>query len=544
MGDSTSPYRFVDGAVAPVNAKRKSEHEWERFKTTILEEYKTHTLEEVMQYMANNYGFIATKRQFIHRIMEKWKVKKYKKKDGGHGEEEHDDDNGDGDDKGIHANPQMSKRTSKSEWKAPGKRSQKEHSIPQSSFAIQQEPSYVVYDDENIDPLLYVDMSSQDVKYWYSLLADMLYALGDSQSAFQIRARLYQYYPDVSLAVACGRSAQAKLQIGDVRDIIEKAINNPEVRDGSWIKFLFGAQLARTWDQVGDKENAFEQFEALVNKNLNLETSQHRPMVTRGPELDVVAYSHLRHLILQFNKDDYNFVEGEKRLEVDKFLKNFLEHQPRASRRNISCLPSCLEWCIDVLKANSALTGPVQNIPQDPVYKIVCLLWRTWTQGLQQSQRSPQWSGQAMEQLGISASELLTLVVCMMATPIPAAKAKGQQSDSTIADAIRRGNELKIFKDDALLDRFLFQVRWSADQHMASREEKVYLVRSTEFQPVRDFIATCVPEYIELPVAHSGYIYPLLVASPVQEEPARQTPSPPVPNPFPTLVNFQHGESY
>ncbi|KAM7187052.1 hypothetical protein V8F33_011471 [Rhypophila sp. PSN 637] len=534
MGDSTAgDLTWVTNPQ--IHAKRIPDDVWERFKPIITKEYETHTLDEVKRYMADHHNFVATKRQFIHRVMEKWKITKYnRKKDG-------TDDDGDT----IHT-AQPSKKPGKSESK--GKRHQKGHSIPQSSFAIQQEQSYVLYDDQQyIDPLLY-DMSSQDVKYWYSLLADMLYALGDSQSAFQIRACLYQYYPDVSFAVACGRSAQATFQIEDVRGIIEKAINNPEVRDGSWIKFLFGAQLARTWEQVGENQNAFEQTADLVEKYLDLGTSQPRPMVTRGPELDIVAYIYLRYLIPQFNKDPLNFEDGDPKLDDHKFLQNFLEQQPWASRRNISCLSSCLNWCIDVLEANLALGEGVQNTAWDPVYKIVCLLWQTWTQGIQQSQSSPQWSGQAMKQLGISASELLTLVVCMiMATPNPAGRARGKKSDSsdaTIADAVRRANELRKSDDDTLLKHFLFEVRRSADQRMAARDETVNLVRSTEFQPVRDFIATCVPEYIKLPVAHSGYIYPLTVADRVKEESARQTPSPPVPSLFPTLVDFQHGSSY
>ncbi|KAK4218528.1 hypothetical protein QBC37DRAFT_368768 [Rhypophila decipiens] len=521
---SPSELKWMNGVQ--VNAKRIPDDVWEGFKAIILKQYETHTLDEVKRYMAEHHNFVATKRQFIHRVMEKWKITKYNRKT--------DDDH-----KTIDTHVRPSKKPGKSESK--GKQPQKGHSIAQSSFAIQQEQSYVLYDDEQyIDPLL-CDMSSQDVKYWYSLLADLLYALGDSQSAFQIRARLYQYYPDVLLAVACGRSAQAKFQIEAVRDIIEKAINKPDVRDDSWIKFLFGAQLARTWDQVGDKDNAFEQTAALVDKYLDLNTSQPRQMATRGPELDIAAYIYLRHLILQYNKDDLNFEEGDPELKVDKFLENFLEHQPyRVFRRHISCLSSCLNWCIDMLEANSVLPGAMQNIPEDSLYKIVCLLWRTWTQGLQQSQRSPQWTAQAMEQLGISASELLTLVVCTIMATIPAARAKGQQYDSTVADAIRRANKLRDSGDTTLLDRFLVQVQRSADQRMAARDEVVYLVRSAKFQPVRNFIATCVPEIIKLPVAHSGFIYPLLVTDPVHEEPVRKTPSPP----GPSFVDFQHGQSY
>ncbi|KAM7215170.1 hypothetical protein V8F06_009488 [Rhypophila decipiens] len=59
-----------------VNVKRRSDDEWEQHKAEILESYKTSILEDVMRLMAERHSFVATKRQYIHR-MEKWGIKKY-----------------------------------------------------------------------------------------------------------------------------------------------------------------------------------------------------------------------------------------------------------------------------------------------------------------------------------------------------------------------------------------------------------------------------------------------------------------------------------
>ncbi|KAK4213299.1 hypothetical protein QBC37DRAFT_174436 [Rhypophila decipiens] len=79
MGNFTSAYRFVDGAVAvaPVSPKRIPDEKWESYKDIIAEKYMTCTLEEVGQYMAEHYNFHATKRQYIHRVKEKWGITKY-----------------------------------------------------------------------------------------------------------------------------------------------------------------------------------------------------------------------------------------------------------------------------------------------------------------------------------------------------------------------------------------------------------------------------------------------------------------------------------
>ncbi|KAM7211075.1 hypothetical protein V8F06_013542 [Rhypophila decipiens] len=65
------------------NAKRIPripEEAWELFKSEILEYYETHTLEEVIQYMKEHHDFTATKRQYIHRILKKWRIQKFNKK--------------------------------------------------------------------------------------------------------------------------------------------------------------------------------------------------------------------------------------------------------------------------------------------------------------------------------------------------------------------------------------------------------------------------------------------------------------------------------
>lgn len=410
-------------------------------------------------------------------------------------------------------------------------------------------------DVEYIDPSL-SGMSPPGDPFWYSLLADLLYALGDSQIAFQIQAHLYKQHPEVSRAVTCARYAQVRNQVNDARIIIEEAINTSEADEYSSDKFLFGAQLARNWDQAGEKENAFEQFGDLLEKYIDLWTSQfHRSLVmeklrpdTPIYRLDVLAYIYLRHSIRCFNKDELNFQEGEEKLDENTILKQFLDQQPVSDGNGLTCLRSCLTWCIGALGSSADPPEELKGIPGQPVYQIVCFLLRLWLQDMKQPQQPP-WSIQAMEQLRISASELLIHVICMiMATP-PRGMGTDDRHSTPFKIALGRANRLNnaSSNDAYLLDCFLSQIQQTADQRMAAREDIAPPpVNSNVFRAVREVLRTSLPEGIDLPPAHNGYIHPLVVGEQVKHEAVIQAPSavslPWAGSSFPSFVDFQYGE--
>ncbi|KAL2197285.1 hypothetical protein P885DRAFT_60663 [Corynascus similis CBS 632.67] len=61
----------------PEKFSRISDLEWEKWKPIILEKYQSSTLEEVTDHMEKAYGFIATPRQYGHRLRDVWNVRKY-----------------------------------------------------------------------------------------------------------------------------------------------------------------------------------------------------------------------------------------------------------------------------------------------------------------------------------------------------------------------------------------------------------------------------------------------------------------------------------
>ncbi|KAM7199911.1 hypothetical protein V8F20_005560 [Naviculisporaceae sp. PSN 640] len=530
------------------NAKRKPDEVWEELKDTILGYYHENTLEKCMRYMDEQHNFRASKRQYIHRLG-KWGVRKYKPKEGGDDGDDHEH---------SHPAPARRKKPSRPEPRpshTTTRAGPSRQSFPDESASVAPSQGHHLnpYDDPShdidIDPYL-LNMNPSDAASWYSLLANTLDAIGDSPSAFQIQAALYDHSHEVSLAMICARSAQGRKQVDKVRGFIEEAINICGAPEISWDRFIFGAQLARGWVQVGERENGLEQFADMLVNYIDLSHSRFKQQLDlrRSPgnlpyHLDILAYIHLRGAILSFNKDDLNFTDGEPELDVEYILHQFLLQQPVYNGATLSCLHDCLAWCVEHLERNSALLKrgeslpiDLKAIPGDSVYKVVCLLWTTWVQGLRQRQAyHPQWSIQAEEQLSISPPELLILVVCtIMATPL----ANGRASfDSEVADALRRARNL-LHQDAArpgdfkLLEAFLIQVHRTADQRMAAWEDLQPAMKATDFDAIREVLGASMPAGYKLPPRHQGYIHPLIVGDSKEDEavlptqPAMFPPSP------------------
>lgn len=354
-----------------------------------------------------------------------------------------------------------------------------------------------------------LDLSTPHADFWYKSLADILHSLGDHQSAFQIQDAIYEKGHELPVALLCARTAQVEWQVEKVRDIIENAINRFPVPDGSWTKFLFSAQAAHYWGQTGDETNSSEQFAQLVDDCIDTSTSRIRePLTPRSPnlKLDITVYRYLYRTVLYYNSDQMNFFDQEPRLDTDKILSQFLGQQPagRALQRNgnndplsdISCLPACLKWCIEILERDSL--QEISNAPDSPVFNISCMLWRIWIQSRPEhtfrEANTKDWSDEAMDQLDMSPSELIVIVVCMiMAT---------ERDDDTYhtqfnaaPNARDRARTLESMGRRALLDRFLQQIRETTKKQMSTTRTEH--LEFSEFLPFRRFIGNCAP--VQLP---------------------------------------------
>lgn len=580
MGDSNQPQQlnWVEQATQ-VNAPRIPDEKWESVKDIILDEYlnKKKTLEQVINYMKEQHNFKATsvpvssfssfnphqadvphsKRQYIHRIGQKWGVGKYNKA----GAAAVDDgvESGQGRRPRKKATPRSSQTPQATEPSstpvsapapatAPVIRSRpseqpqprstnprvsdpqppsRQVQPPQQSTFKSFTPRAHIHNTEqpqNIERFL-PDLDATNAELWYKPLADILHSLGDCLSAFQILVALYSRQPELSLAILCARTAHTRDQVAHVQYIIESAINMPPVsgevpEEKSWTKFLLGAQSAHYWGQTSNETNRSEQFGQLVEDYIDIWESEIRqPFTPRSPtlKLDITVYRYLYRALLYFDADPNNFTMEEPGLDIDKILGQFLGQQPAGpslGRSNplseISCVYGCLRWCIGMLRHDHR--PEILNTTGRSEYSIACMLWCVWMQN--QGTVAANWSNDTMAQLDMSPSELLVTVVCMiMATEPDHGHTRSGPAPGIIRDALSRANTLAETSPRELLDRFLHQIRETSEQRMATSPPYLDL---SEFIPFRNIISSCgVPVFIHLPRIPDGpVIHPLTLADP------------------------------
>ena len=572
MGDQTT-LTWMNNST-PVNAPRIPEDTWEKYKDIILKQYEEGTLEQVINYMRDTYDFKATcvqfqpysdvhqadishrKRQYIHRIGQKWGIKKYNKTGEVVDVETVNGDVGDTTPSRPGRRTRGSRNTSRlpptpsiadpsaasASDPAPVIKSQPSNQpqsrnmnprtpdpqpLPSQVQTHQQSafPSFNNNEQPRVIEDYLLNLNPPNAYFWYKSLADILHSLGDHQSAFQILYALFRSRPELSLAILCVRTAQDRGQVEKVRDIIEGAINLfPAAEDAaderSWSKFLFHAQTAHYWGQTGDETNRSEQFGQLVEDYIEIWDSKILQQFTpRPPKLDTTVYRYLYRALLYFNDDPNNFTSKEPGLDIDEILSQFLGQQPAARSlqldplSEISCLRACLRWCIDVLTKHDCPPGILKTAGR-PEYNIACMLWVVWIQS--QGPTGANWSIETMAQLDMSPSELLVTVVCMIIATEPDRRhtqSPGGPASQIIRDALGRARTLANVNSRELLDRFLHQIRETSEQRMSPSQAE--FLDSAEFRPFRNFLSTRVPVFLQLPSIPDGsVIHPLTLADP------------------------------
>ncbi|KAK3687361.1 hypothetical protein B0T22DRAFT_439002 [Podospora appendiculata] len=542
--------RFVGDGKS--NAARIPEEEWERHKEVIIRKFRQCTLQQVKDQMEKEHEFYATKRQYVHRVGHKWGEKKYKI---------------DPDDQTTKKRRGQARKSAspKSSATPPGRRSSGEpgpgprinHFAPSPGTTTASGPPGPGQGPGGMTPIVFP--ASAEPKYsggaWAGPVsvpsyrppglinntqshrhhADMFFALGDSQSAHHIYRALYQQDDALRYVVACVRTGQTEKQASEARDLLQMNLSHllDKPDDGaSSNNFLLDLAVARSYDRGTDQTDAIGQFEQLIQAKVDdtphVRLKKLRP---RGPQMDMVLYQEFSYGMRRFNQFT-DVDEDEVELDIGDILEQFISHQPAFQGRpqnmpeplsKVPALRECLQWCIQELQQDPPIPGTIRNLPREnkrtDAYTIICTLWSVWQSRLSYPGLSGypafslSWASDSESQLGISASELLTAVVCMfMATTT---KDGYKSPSSPIERAWQKADSLAAEDSVFLLRRFLSQMRKTGEQRMVPQdgddaELQPYDVNA-ESAPFRAFIAQSLRGF-QLPPAEAGAItHPLVL---------------------------------
>ncbi|KAK4240900.1 hypothetical protein C8A03DRAFT_12792 [Achaetomium macrosporum] len=538
--------RFRDGTRQ--NARRILEDKWEEHKDLILELYKTKSIKEVKKHMEQEKGFIASHRQFGYRIREVWEVKRYKKDkqkgpDGGPrrsqeqpaqgtqrrsavaSPEEHHPRCGDLPHRHPLSSPAAIREIQASNVAGPAALSP---APPATPGPIQRPLSY----------LAQLGSPDSDSRLRHRWLADMLLALGDAHHAFDIGAALWKAgqtngaQPSQEALVhivSCVRTARTHAQAATCREMLN-AIDIGVSRDeGSWRTTVKDFLCAQAYRCDTDARDGLEQIENIISDIVEVDQGSWRlKTLTRREELrfDVPAY-----ILLSSALEWYNHCavpeNQDQEVHVKAVLKQFIDQQPVfLEEPDINfCLPLCLSWCIDVLKGDPTIPPIAPDVVGTSIhcnyelYTVLCALWKIWLDSpLPPSSCSPAWADDAESQLGITATQLLCTVVCMMMAAAPQQENIEDASIPLSQKALAGASALDSLDRKELIRRFLAQVRATNQPLMGPpHEEHLHLQNSavevSALNPFRVFIARSL-RIEDLPALEEGaVVYPLVLAA-------------------------------
>ncbi|KXX73671.1 hypothetical protein MMYC01_210349 [Madurella mycetomatis] len=403
------------------NSRRIPAEVWQRYKEEIIQTYMEHTLEHVKKQMEKNYDFNATKRQ--HCV--------------------------------YNARPPSTSTTQAPPAQEPG------HPYPRLNLG--------------------------EEKVRQRLLAEILLAFGDANGAFVINDALYErgrWHNIFDLV----RAAKGKQQAGRAIEIMSETAGMwGRLDDTAWSTFFSKILRALTDSRDGDSGvHGYTKMEYAIDSVVSKDGKgrDHLNQLVSGELLlDIPTYLML---------DIALYCTGTSaREDRDRILDQFISQQPAFSSSpqnmqtdpaRIDCLPFCLEWCIEVLYRGK------QGIPSEiPVngphgiagtYEVLCMLWRNMVLGLLSSNLLPgsnlAWAHRAKEQLGISATELLSAMVRMiMATALD--EGATVHHLHPLVRARTGANSLQHLDANRLVRRFLHQLREANMLLLAQPESLAYL---------------------------------------------------------------------
>lgn len=385
------------------------------------------------------------------------------------------------------------------------------------------------------------------------LLAEALRALGDPSSSFTIIAQLCKAAPSTLHIVTCALTAQTESHANAVQDILQENTDSllDRDKDHSSANFLFDILWALTDVRKGaarePNDDGICQIEDIMAEWIREIEGRERlkELAPLGrPPLDVPLIVALDSALVQFNR--YPAFVGNH-IDATHVLQQLIDQQPAVQGRSdgmrtgspppdIDCLPSCLTRCMEVLESRPAIPAAIRGAGGDDriteAYKVLCTLWHSVLNPL--AAPEPTWAPSAESQLGISATHLLGLVVCMIMAAAPQQQQQqgsmhdnnNNNDDAVIDRALAGARALEDLTREELIRRFLNQALATnrrlligpgphGHPNTASGADAARMI-----VPFRLFVAQSLQVTNELPalaeLAEDAVVYPLVLAEPDQ----------------------------
>ncbi|KAL2176790.1 uncharacterized protein P884DRAFT_285426 [Thermothelomyces heterothallicus CBS 202.75] len=441
------------------SAPRLPDKEWERMKQVIMDKYRILPLEAVVKYMKKEHNFSATRRQYIHRL-NRWGVRKYKPTHSG-------------------PVPRSSPATSGSDAPPP---------VDIDELCVVRIRPSSDYPDLTANagwPKRGQRGPPRDSLLW---LADMLSLLGDFRNVGRIVMEQWKTDPRRYGGDAWLSTTRAKMEPKVARMLARSGDRQLGPSQDSWERLSWEFRHAYTYCTAGGEETHGEEQLAIALDRVIFQDGRGgdrlKQLDRRVSGLDTPAYVLLRSALARYN----SVHPDDKKFDLDNIMQQFVaQHLPTTTRSgpDITCLSSCLRWCISQLEKNDAGVPP--QVPRPPgtrrrrsairpgaddFFTTLCTFWHHLSQesgGILPCRRgdgarAPAWALDAEDQLGIQAPYLLGIVVCMITAAdlqetcgeaarrpvLERALAGAKALDRLLVDRGRSG-------EDALLEAFLRQ---------------------------------------------------------------------------------------
>jgi hypothetical protein len=477
--------KFVNNGKG--QATRYKVLEWEGLKSIILKKYETKTLETVRKEMEEEYQFVATTRQLVHHIGTVWGVTKYKKGQPSRSRstKRKNASNAPSDD-GPGTERENPKPTPMTDG-PPDSPSQKRQAFKPYDHAqqnFQQSASvpfpmlaFHINDPPLPTPQVAAPRQATAVdpqRYTLRLLAGILFAYGDSV-AFRLYKELCKpEFPDELLfdLIACTRAALTAQDAEQARAILQDHVDNvlSDQDEESPLATLVDLQAARTYDWGNDAVNAIGQIEQrilYITEDRGNKAYLKR-ILPRGHLLDIPLFDYLSYAVKRWN--DATVGGNSQIIVVDEFLDQFLDQQQLSS---LTCLVSCLEWCIAVLRRGPSIPDTLQSTSTYPIdaidaieatYQLLGTFWSALLKDTTAAFSTP-WVKAAKPELGIEAAELLSTFACMI---IAQPGVSFIRSNAVMQESLSRAEALSTPGRYDIPRLFLQHMRWNNDRRMFS----------------------------------------------------------------------------
>lgn len=486
------------------------------------------------------------KRQYVHRFLHIWKLKKYKqnatpKKPAPYAPEL--DVPSPRSDAALDEEHESGKHTLHHEPSAAPSCAGIQLPVPTATVPAVVPHSLTITADPSRDSHHWVpQLNPNDNNLRHSLLADILFALGDTHYSCVINTALWNTRVWTGHTATFVRAAQTQAHALIAQRMIWGEAGPSPKDDSSWHSTLSELLLAHTCNWVPDagNGNALEKTQEIVRGvvlNDGQEGDRLRMLSPRGPHLDLQAYIFLRSTLTRYNSEHRG-----REIDTPGLLQQFLKQQRAllcgqeiGSFPDISCLPSCLKWCTEALGENLTVPPGIRGTVKDPAaapHAVLCTLLLLRTGLPLPSSPSPEaatrqiepemaWEDIASTQLGISGTELLSTVVCMIMAALP--KQDLVFDELLLNRALAGAKSLSALSPGDLVGRFLNQV-WATNRQLmaATAEEQESLPRTSRvtaelLEPFRRFAAESLG-VDGLPMLEQGIVvYPIVLADPAQD---------------------------